>query len=62
MRTSLDLYRRLISIKIRSQMQYRGSFLLDLLAAALVSGVSFLSIALVLQTFEGIESLIGNLG
>jgi len=54
MRTSLDLYRRLISIKIRSQMQYRGSFLLDLLAAALVSGVSFLSIALVLQTFEGI--------
>lgn len=54
MLAGFDLYRRMISIKIRSQMQYRGSFLLDLLAAALVSAVSFLSIALVLQTFEGI--------
>jgi ABC-2 type transport system permease protein len=54
MQESLELYRRLISIRIRSQMQYRGSFLLDLLAAALVSAVSFLSIALVLQTFDGI--------
>lgn len=54
MRAGLDLYLRLISIKIRSQMQYRSSFWLDLLATALVSAVSFLSIALVLQTFEGI--------
>jgi ABC-2 type transport system permease protein len=54
MLAGFDLYRRMISIKIRSQMQYRGSFLLDLLATALVSAVSFLSIALVLQTFDGI--------
>jgi viologen exporter family transport system permease protein len=51
---SLGLYRRLISIKIRSQMQYRGSFLFDLFATAMVSAVSFISIALVLQTFKGI--------
>jgi ABC-2 type transport system permease protein len=54
MRAGLELYCRLISIKIRSQMQYRGSFLLDFLATALVTVLSFLTIALVLQTFDGI--------
>jgi len=54
MLAGLDLYRRLISIKIRAQMQYRTSFILDVLTTALVSAVSFLSIALVLQTFDGI--------
>jgi ABC-2 type transport system permease protein len=51
---SLDLYRRLIAVQIRSQMQYRVSFLFDAFNTALVSGVSFLTIALVLQRFEGI--------
>ncbi|MBN1147322.1 MAG: ABC-2 family transporter protein [Anaerolineales bacterium] len=51
---SLKLYRRLVAVQIRSQMQYRASFLLDVLTTALVSGVSFLTVALVLQKFEGI--------
>ena len=50
----LDLYRRLISIRIRSQMQYRISFLFESLAAALASGVGFLTIALVIQKFDGL--------
>ena len=49
---SLDLYRRLISIRIRSQMQYRLPFLLELFTTALVSATGFLSLALVLQRFE----------
>jgi ABC-2 type transport system permease protein len=51
---NLDLYYRLISIRIRSQMQYRASFGLDVFATATTSGVSFLSIWLVLQKFDGI--------
>lgn len=54
MRYSLDLYRRLISIRIRAQMQYRISFLFEVLTMALVSGVFFLTFALVLQRFDGI--------
>lgn len=54
MRHTLGLYRRLINIKIRSQLQYRTAFLLEVLATALTNGVSFLTIALVLQRFEGI--------
>jgi ABC-2 type transport system permease protein len=52
--TALELYRRLIGIQIRSQMQYRASFFFDSFTTALLSGVSFLTIALVLQRFEGI--------
>jgi ABC-2 type transport system permease protein len=51
MRYTLSMYLRLISIQIRSQMQYRGSFTMDLLSTAMFSGVYFLAIALVLQRF-----------
>lgn len=51
---NLQLYFRLISIKIRGQLQYRLSFLMEMLSTALISGVSFLTIALILQKFEGI--------
>ncbi len=54
MRHALGLYRRLLSIRIRAQMQYRAAFLGDILANAVLNGVSFLSLALVLQRFEGI--------
>jgi viologen exporter family transport system permease protein len=51
---AFSLYLRLISIRIRSQMQYRVSFLLDVFTTAVVAGVSFLTLALVLQKFDGI--------
>ncbi len=51
---NLDLYRRMVSIRIRAQMQYRISFLLDVVTTALVSGVGFLTIALILIQFDGI--------
>jgi ABC-2 type transport system permease protein len=51
---AFSLYSRLVSIRIRSQMQYRLSFLLDVFTTAIVSGVAFLTIALVLQKFDGI--------
>jgi len=54
MRQAFTLYLRLVSIRIRSQMQYRASFLLDVFSNAVVVGVSFLTLALVLQKFDGI--------
>ncbi len=54
MRQTTHIYLKLISIRIRAQMQYRLSFLLDVFTTAVVSGVSFLTIALILQQFDGI--------
>ncbi|HEX7976017.1 MAG TPA: ABC-2 family transporter protein, partial [Anaerolineales bacterium] len=54
MSASLGLYRRLILVRIRGQMQYRLPFLLDLFSTFIQTGVSFLSIALVLQKFNNI--------
>ena len=52
--TNLRLYHRLVSVRIRAQMQYRISFIFDVLTTAFVSGISFLSFALVMQRFDGI--------
>lgn len=54
MRFVLDLYRRLIAVQIRAQLQYPVAFLLDLCATALITTVEFGSLALILQRFEGI--------
>jgi ABC-2 type transport system permease protein len=54
MRYSLDIYRRLISVKIRGQMQYRASFLFDVFSTALITAVEFGSLALIIQRFESI--------
>ena len=51
---TLDIYRRLISIRIRAQLQYRGSFLLGLVATAIGSAAGFGTLALVLQRFDTI--------
>lgn len=51
---NFNIYWRLVSIRIRSQMQYRLAFLLDAFTTALVSGVGFLTLALILQRFDGI--------
>jgi ABC-2 type transport system permease protein len=51
---TLDMYRRLLSVQIRSQMQYRVSFLLEVCATIFTLGLIFISVALVLQRFDGL--------
>jgi ABC-2 type transport system permease protein len=48
---SLALYFRLISIHLRSQLQYRASFLLDVLGQALVTLIGFITLSAVIQRF-----------
>jgi ABC-2 type transport system permease protein len=52
--TALGLYRRLIGAQIRSQMQYRLSFALDLLATMLITTLTFGLLALIFQRFGSI--------
>lgn len=52
---TLTLYRRLMSVQIRSQMQYRTAFVLETLSTAVIVGVEFGSVALVLNRFGGIQ-------
>jgi ABC-2 type transport system permease protein len=54
-RHGLGIYRRLLGVQIRSQLQYRFSFLLDLLATGLITVTEFGSVALVLLRFENIQ-------
>lgn len=54
MRHTLDLYRRLIAIQIRAQLQYPVAFWFSLLTTGLITTFSFGSLALILQRFEGI--------
>lgn len=52
---TLSLYRRLLGAQMRSQMQYRSSFLFDLFGTGLIVAVEFASIALVMQKVGGIQ-------
>jgi len=52
MRYTLSVYRRLLGAQIRSQLQYRVSFTLDLLATVLITLTEFGALALVLGRFE----------
>lgn len=54
MRRALNLYFRLIGVQMRSQMQYRWSFLLDMLGVLFITLAGFLTIAFVLQRFGNI--------
>lgn len=51
---TLAIYLRLIGIQIRSQLQYRAAFVLDVLASGLSLFLFFVSIAFVLQRFDSI--------
>ncbi|MCA9936320.1 MAG: ABC-2 family transporter protein [Ardenticatenaceae bacterium] len=55
MRHTLTLYRRLLGVQIRSQLQYRVAFFMDLLATGLTVCLEFASLALVLQRFQHIR-------
>jgi ABC-2 type transport system permease protein len=50
----IRLYLRLVSIQIRSQMQYRFSFWMDIFSTALLSGSYFVALVLVMQQFKTI--------
>jgi ABC-2 type transport system permease protein len=51
---AIDLYRRLIGIQVRSELAYRASFLLGVLAQGLGNIAEFAILAMVLSRFEGI--------
>jgi len=55
LRETLGIYRRLISISIRGQLQYRVSFIFDFLGTGLVTLLGIGTIALVLQRFDNIS-------
>ena len=54
MRHTLAIYRRLLGIQLRSQLQYRAAFLLEVLTSIIINGLFFISLALVLQRFESL--------
>ena len=49
------LYLRLISVQVRSQLQFRTSFIFEVVGTALITTFEFGSLALVLQRFGGIQ-------
>jgi ABC-2 type transport system permease protein len=50
-RWHLALYRRLVAAQIKSQLQYRTAFVLDLVSAALFAITEFMALALVFMRF-----------
>lgn len=48
---TLDIYLRLLAVRIRSQMQYRSAFLLELLATVITLSLYFFSLALIFERF-----------
>ena len=52
---TLSIYRRLIGVQLRSQMQYRFAFLMDVIAAAIITLLEFSSLALVFERFDNIK-------
>ncbi|MCC6603805.1 MAG: ABC-2 family transporter protein [Anaerolineae bacterium] len=55
MRHALEIYGRLLGVQLRSQLQYRASFVLDLFSTGLIVLFEFGSVALVLQRFEDLR-------
>ncbi|MEZ4682139.1 MAG: ABC-2 family transporter protein [Caldilineaceae bacterium] len=51
LRFTLGVYRRLISVQIRSQLQYRTAFLLEVCSSGITLFLFFASLAFVLQRF-----------
>ena len=52
---AIDLYRRLIGVQIRGQMQYRASFFVELIGTALITLLEYASLALVFGRFETLK-------
>jgi ABC-2 type transport system permease protein len=54
MRRLWELYLHLIRIQIRSQLQYRVSFLMELLSTGLLNGTYFLALVLIFERFKSV--------
>ena len=54
MKHALNLYRRLLGVQIRSQMQYRASFALELVGTGLIALFEYASLALVFERFDNL--------
>lgn len=54
MRHTLTIYLKLITIQIRSQMQYRVSFWMDTISTMILNGSYLLLVALVVERFDNI--------
>jgi ABC-2 type transport system permease protein len=54
MKNAFSMYRHLAGIQIRSQIEYRASFLFDLAASIFYFSFWFLSLALIFQKFENL--------
>jgi ABC-2 type transport system permease protein len=52
--SAIDIYRRLIAVRIRSQLQYRFSFLLDAVATLVGTAASIATLALIFQRFDNV--------
>ncbi len=52
---SLTLYRRLIGVQIRSQMQYRNSFFVEIAGTGMIALLEYASLALVFARFETLK-------
>lgn len=51
---NLGIYVRLINIQIRSQMQYRVAFLLDLLSTFIMLGMYFVALSMIFERFSNL--------
>ena len=54
MREILTLYRRLMAAQLRSEMQYRASFLAELVGNFLITGLDFALVAILLLRFNAV--------
>ena len=54
MQHALNLYFRLIGVQIRSQMQYRASFALELVGTGMIALFEYASLALVFERFDNL--------
>jgi ABC-2 type transport system permease protein len=54
MQETFSMYWRLLNIQIRSQLEYRASFLFDLFASMLTISLWFLSLAFIFQKFDNL--------
>jgi ABC-2 type transport system permease protein len=52
---ALNIYRRLLGAQIRSQMQYRTTFLLEFIGAILITILEYASLALVFDRFGSLQ-------
>jgi len=54
MQSALFMYRHLVSIQVRSQLEYRVSFVFDFVSSILYFSFWFLSLALIFQKFDNL--------